>query len=228
MNWSQTWASFVDWCQVPPLPSSWWLLGVAVIAAAGGWWWPHWATIAHEMGHAGSALLLGGRVSGIKLHSDMGGATYSRQRPLAQLVSLTAGYPAPSLAGWGLATLYVHGWSGAAVAGLAAVLLLALLMLRSAFGLITIGSALGLVALGVLVPPATAAVVAGFAVALIAGGARGIWMAWRVWHSKDGADTDAAQLRRILVITPQWAWLVGWTALWGFTVYAAATGLAGA
>jgi len=222
VNRQQYLTAFLRWCHVAPLPAGGWI--VPALAAAGlglGWWWPHWSTIAHEMGHAVSALLLGGRVSGIKLHANMAGETYSQQRPLPALVSLMAGYAAPPLATWGLAVLYGRGLSGAAVAVLAAVFLVALLLLRSAFGLLTIGSALILLALTLLAPDIRAGMVVVFAAVFAGGGARGIWMAWQLWKSHSPEDTDAAHLRRILRITPQWFWLAAWSALLIFCSYTA-------
>lgn len=108
--------------------------------------------------------------------------------------------------------------SGAAVAALAAVFLAALLMLRSAFGLLTIGSALILLALTLLAPEIRAGMVVAFAAVFAGGGARGIWMAWQLWKSHSRDETDAAHLRRILHITPQWFWLAARSALWLFAL----------
>ncbi|MGB5951233.1 MAG: M50 family metallopeptidase, partial [Ornithinimicrobium sp.] len=41
----------------------------------------HGVTVLHEVGHAGIALLVGRRLSGIRLHSDTSGVTVSRGRP---------------------------------------------------------------------------------------------------------------------------------------------------
>lgn len=221
MNWQRYLAAFTRWCHVAPLSDGWIVLAIAVAGVGLGWWWPHWSTIVHEIGHAVSAVLLGGRVSGIKLHLNMAGETYSRQRAVPQLVSLTMGYAAPPLATWGLAVLYRHGLSGAAVAALAAVFLAALLLLRSAFGLLTIGSALALLALSLLAPEIRAGMVVAFATIFAGGGARGIAMAWQIWKAHQGEDTDAAQLRRILRITPQWFWLLAWSGLGIWCSYSA-------
>lgn len=221
MNWQRYLDAFIRWCHVAPLAPGWVVTVIAVAGLALGWWWPHWSTILHEMGHAVSAVLLGGRVSGIKLHADMAGETYSRQRAVPALVSLMAGYAAPPLASWGLAVLYGRSLSGAAVAALTAVFLVALLMLRSAFGLLTIGSALVLLALTLLAPEIRAGMVVAFAAIFAGGGGRGIAMAWQIWKAHQGEETDAAQLRRILRITPQWFWLLAWSGLGFWCSYSA-------
>ena len=221
MNWQRYLAAFLRWCHVAPLPAGWIVPAIAAAGIGWGWWWPHWSTIAHEMGHAVSAVLLGGRVSGIKLHANMAGETYSRQRAVPAVVSLMTGYAAPPLATWGLAVLYGHRLSGAAVAALAAVFLAALLMLRSAFGLLTIGSALTLLALTLLAPEIRAGMVVAFAAVFAGGGARGIAMAWQIWKTHSPEETDAVQLRRILRITPQWFWLAAWSGLWIWCSYSA-------
>lgn len=222
VNWHRYLTAFLRWCHVAPLPAGWIAPAVAAAGLVLGWWWPHWSTIAHEMGHASTALLLGGRVSGIRLHADMSGETYSQQRALPALVSSMSGYAAPPLATWGLTVLYSRGLSGAAVAALAAVFLMALLLLLSAFGLLTIGSALTLLALTLLAPEIRAGMVVAFAAIFAAGGARGIWMAWQLWRSHSPEETDAAHLRQILRITPQWLWLTAWSVLSLWSVYAAA------
>jgi len=64
-------------------------------------------TIAHEGGHALLAVLTGRRLRGIRLHSDTSGLTLSAGRPSGprMMLTLLAGYIAPSLVGLGGAWL---------------------------------------------------------------------------------------------------------------------------
>lgn len=64
-------------------------------------------TIAHEGGHAFTALLTGRRLNSIRLHSDTSGVTVSSGKPygLGMILTTAAGYPAPALLGLGYAAL---------------------------------------------------------------------------------------------------------------------------
>jgi len=88
----------------------------------------HVVTLVHEAGHALTALLVGRRLSGIRLHSDTSGLTVSRGRPRGpgMVATLAAGYPAPALAALGAAWLLSRGYA-------AGVLLL--LLVRNLYGL---------------------------------------------------------------------------------------------
>ncbi|QLY34510.1 M50 family metallopeptidase [Nocardia huaxiensis] len=64
-------------------------------------------TVAHEGGHAFTALLTGRRLNSIRLHSDTSGLTVSSGKPygLGMILTMAAGYPAPALLGLGYAAL---------------------------------------------------------------------------------------------------------------------------
>lgn len=64
-------------------------------------------TIAHEGGHAFTALLTGRRLNSIRLHSDTSGLTVSSGKPygLGMILTMAAGYPAPALLGLAYAAL---------------------------------------------------------------------------------------------------------------------------
>ncbi|MFJ4657258.1 M50 family metallopeptidase [Nocardia sp. NPDC088792] len=64
-------------------------------------------TIAHEGGHAFTALLTGRRLNSIRLHSDTSGVTVSSGKPygLGMILTTAAGYPAPALLGLAYAAL---------------------------------------------------------------------------------------------------------------------------
>jgi hypothetical protein len=97
-------------------------------------------TIAHEGGHAAAAVLSGRRLQGIRLHSDTSGLTLSRGKRSGpgMVLTLAAGYSAPSLLGVGGAALLASGritlllWLSILLAGLM------LVMIRNMFGVISV------------------------------------------------------------------------------------------
>lgn len=97
-------------------------------------------TIVHEAGHALTAVLVGRRLRGIRLHSDTSGVTLSRGRPEGpgMVCTALAGYPAPSLLG------LVFAWmiGSESVSGLLAVcaIILAgmLIMVRNPYGVVSV------------------------------------------------------------------------------------------
>lgn len=97
-------------------------------------------TITHEGGHALVAVLSGRRLRGIRLHSDTSGLTLSRGKPrgLGMVLSLLAGYVAPSLLGLAAAALLARG-QVTLLLWLALLLLLAVLvMIRNWYGLLAV------------------------------------------------------------------------------------------
>ncbi|WP_372733845.1 M50 family metallopeptidase [Nocardioides sp.] len=97
-------------------------------------------TVVHEAGHALVALLVGRRLSGIRLHSDTSGLTVSRGRPtgLGMVAMLAAGYLAPALLGLLAAVLLAHG-RGVGLLWLLVLLLAVLLVwVRNGYGLVVL------------------------------------------------------------------------------------------
>lgn len=97
-------------------------------------------TVCHEAGHAVVAVLVGRRLSGIRLHSDTSGLTLSRGRPRGpgMVATLLAGYPAASVVGLGAAWLAGAGY-GVGVLWLIVVLLaLMLVWLRNFYGALVV------------------------------------------------------------------------------------------
>lgn len=93
-------------------------------------------TVCHEAGHAVVALLVGRRLSGIRVHSDTSGLTVSRGRPRGpgMVATLLAGYPAASVVGLGAAWLAGAGYSVALLWLVVVLLALMLLQLRNIYG----------------------------------------------------------------------------------------------
>ncbi len=107
----------------------------------------HGVTIAHEGGHALVAVLVGRRLSGIRLHSDTSGLTVSRGKPrgLGMILTLLAGYPAPALLGVGGAWLLGQGRVALLLWLALALLAVMLLWIRNLYGLVAMLVAGGLV-----------------------------------------------------------------------------------
>ncbi|MFF7353035.1 MULTISPECIES: M50 family metallopeptidase [Streptomyces] len=97
-------------------------------------------TIAHEGGHGLIALLTGRQLTGIRLHSDTSGLTLSRGKPygLGMILTAAAGYTAPSLLGLGGAALLAAGRITLLLWVATALLVAMLVMIRNAYGVLTV------------------------------------------------------------------------------------------
>lgn len=97
-------------------------------------------TVVHEAGHAVVAVLVGRRLSGIRLHSDTSGLTVSRGKPRGpgMVAMLAAGYLAPALLGLLAAYLLAEG-RGIGLLWLLVLLLAGLLLwVRNGYGLLVV------------------------------------------------------------------------------------------
>lgn len=97
-------------------------------------------TVVHEAGHAVVAVLVGRRLSGIRLHSDTSGLTVSRGKPRGpgMVLMLAAGYLAPALLGLLAAYLLAAGL-GVGLLWLLVLLLAGLLVwVRNGYGLLVV------------------------------------------------------------------------------------------
>ncbi|MDH6112719.1 hypothetical protein P3T36_007610 [Kitasatospora sp. MAP12-15] len=129
-----------------PDPPRWLVLACAGVALLAILPHPVWrvsrnvVTIAHEGGHGLIALLTGRRLDSIRLHSDTSGLTVSSGRPHGPGMILTAaaGYVAPSLLGLGGAALLADGRITALLWISIALLAAILIMIRNAFGLLSV------------------------------------------------------------------------------------------
>jgi len=127
-----------------PVPEASFVLGTGVVAlllvvVA----WPQvrlGVTVVHEAGHAVVAVLVGRRLSAIRLHSDTSGLTVSRGRPRGpgMVAMLAAGYLAPAVLGLLAAYLLAEG-RGVALLWLLVLLLAGLLVwVRNGYGLLVL------------------------------------------------------------------------------------------
>jgi hypothetical protein len=158
-------------------------------------------TIAHEGGHALVAVLVGRRLSGIRLHSDTSGLTLTKGRPTGpgMVFSLLAGYLTPSLLGLAGAALLAAGRI-TLLLWIALVLLLAVLvMIRNVYGAIAVlvvGAVVFLVSW--YAPPAAQAAFAYAGVwFLLIGGVRPVGELQRLRYRRRAPDSDADQLARL-------------------------------
>jgi hypothetical protein len=127
-------------------PPTWLVLATAGVALLAVLHRPVWrvarnvVTIAHEGGHALTALLVGRRLDNIRLHSDTSGVTVSSGKPYGpgMVFTMMAGYPAPALLGLGFAAL-LGGHRVTLMLWLAIALLAALLLkIRNAYGVFSV------------------------------------------------------------------------------------------
>lgn len=178
--------------------------GLALVLVLSGWPWRlarNIVTIVHEAGHALVAVLVGRRLNGIQLHSDTSGVTVSRGKPTGPGMVLTAlaGYPAPALLGLGFAGLVAANRITALLVIAALLLLGVLVMVRNAYGVLSVVlTASGLAVVALLVTP----IVQAWLVYLITwfllfGGIRPVFelQAKRRWGF--ARDSDADQLARL-------------------------------
>ncbi|MGW1725527.1 M50 family metallopeptidase [Streptomyces sp. NPDC002306] len=167
-------------------------------------------TIAHEGGHGLVALVTGRTLTGIRLHSDTSGLTVSRGKPygLGMILTAAAGYTAPPLLGLGGAALLGAGHITLLLWLATALLLVMLVMIRNAYGALTVvltGGAFLLVSwlAGPQVQAAFAYAVVWF---LLLGGVRPAFEL-QAKRSRGGAgDSDADQLSRLTHV-PAGLWL---------------------
>lgn len=167
-------------------------------------------TIAHEGGHGLVALLTGRRLDGIRLHSDTSGLTVSRGKPtgLGMILTAASGYTAPPLLGLGGAALLGEGRITALLWVATALLVSMLVMIRNAYGALTVLVAGGLF-LGVSWL-ANTDVQAAFAYTavwfLLLGGVRPAFELQAKRRHGGAGDSDADQLARLTHV-PAGMWL---------------------
>ncbi|WP_324787591.1 M50 family metallopeptidase [Streptomyces sp. H51] len=167
-------------------------------------------TIAHEGGHGLVALLTGRTLTAIRLHSDTSGLTVSRGKPdgLGMILTAAAGYTAPPLLGLGGAALLAAGRITLLLWLATALLLAMLVMIRNAYGVLTVvltGGAFLLVSwlAGAQVQAAFAYAVVWF---LLAGGVRPAFELQAKRRRSGAGDSDADQLSRLTNV-PAGLWL---------------------
>ena len=212
-NLSEMWDRLTGTQADPPR----WLIGATAVVAlaavlSGGVWRivRNAVTIAHEGGHGLVALLSGRRLDGIRLHSDTSGLTVSRGKPhgLGMILTAAAGYTAPPLLGLAGAALLAAGHITALLWGATALLLVMLVMIRNAYGALTVVLTGGMFLLvSWLVGPQVQAAF-GYAVVwfLLLGGIRPAFELQTRRRREGAGESDADQLSRLTHV-PAALWL---------------------
>lgn len=188
------------------------LVALAVVLPRNAWRIARNAvTIAHEGGHGLVALLSGRRLDSIRLHSDTSGLTVSRGKPtgLGMVLTAASGYTAPSLLGLGGAWLLAANHITLLLWSATLLLLLMLLMVRNAYGVLTVFLTGGLFVLisWLTEPDIQAAFAYGVVWFLLLGGVRPVFELQGKRRRGGAADSDADQLSR-LTHAPAAVWLV--------------------
>jgi hypothetical protein len=206
--WTRVWAA-------SPAPGPLDLVGAVVVVAALLLPHPTWRrlrhgiTIVHEAGHGFAATLTRRRLAGIRLHGDTSGLTVSVGRPRGpgMVLTLVAGYPAPSAAGVLVTWAVAAGHAALALWGALVLLLLVLVQIRNWFGLWSVlvaGAVVGAVTW--LADPAWRMRAAlALALLLVLGGLRAALELPRTRGVDGGSDAD--QLARITPV-PVAVWLL--------------------
>jgi hypothetical protein len=187
------------------------LIALAVVAARPVWRVARNAiTIAHEGGHAVVALVTGRKLRGIRLEFDTSGLTLSAGRPTGpgMILTLLAGYIAPSLVGLGGAWILGGNRITLLLWLAVALLLLMLINIRNVFG------ALSVIVTGAIVVAvswyASPQVQAAFAYVgvwfLLIGGVRPVGELQQLRSRGRMPDSDADQLARLTRV-PAFFWV---------------------
>lgn len=198
-------------------PDRWLVIATALAALTAVGPRPLWRlsrnaiTIAHEGGHALVARLSGRKLSGIRLHSDTSGVTVSvgKATGVGMVLTAAAGYTAPPLLGLGGAALLSAHRITLLLWVATALLLGVLVMIRNAYGLLSVvltGSAFVLVS---WLAPAEVQAVFAYAVVwfLLLGGVRPVFELGAMRRHGAAPDSDADQLGRLTHLHPV-VWLL--------------------
>lgn len=203
-----------DWVRTYE-PGSWLVLAAGLVALLavlvdGVWRWSrHVVTIVHEAGHALVAVLTGRRLTGIRLHHDTSGLTLSTGRPSGpgMVATAAAGYVAPSLVGLAGVGLLAADQVTVMLWAAAAVLVVMLLLVRNAYGALSL-VVTGAIVVGVsLAAPADVQAAFGHAATwfLLLAAVRPVWELHRERRRHRGTDAD--QLARLTGV-PGGLWVV--------------------
>jgi hypothetical protein len=100
----------------------------------------HGVTVLHEAGHAVVALMVGRRLSGIRLHADTSGVTVSRGRARGpgMVATLLAGYPAPALVALAATSLLAAGYAVGLLWAIVALTAAMALFVRNVYGFVVL------------------------------------------------------------------------------------------
>lgn len=198
-------------------PELWLVIATGLVALAAVGPRPLWrlsrnaVTIAHEGGHGLLALLTRRKLEGIRLHSDTSGVTVSRGKPtgLGMILTAAAGYTAPPLLGLGGAALLSAHRITLLLWAATALLVAMLVMIRNAYGALTVVLTGGTFLLVSWLTPAEVQAVFAYAVVwfLLLGGVRPVFELGAKRRHGGAPDSDADQLGRLTHVHPV-VWLL--------------------
>lgn len=214
-----------------PLPPAW--LGVTlgvvafVVAITSTWARVLGAleVFAHEFGHALAAIVSGGGVHLIRLDGHDHGVTYAwHYGAFSAGVTAFFGYPAPGLAGWGLAYLVSAGKAAPALAVLVVITFLVLFVAR---GMLTVVVTVGLLVVSAATlwwasPWAQAVLVTALAWLLLIGGLVHLLALTRDRYIYGGDGPSDADAVAVEWFGPALLWIVAWIGISGWCVWASA------
>ena len=201
-------------------PASWLVLATgaaALLAVAADRVWRvarTVVTIVHEGGHALAAVLTGRRLTGIRLHSDTSGLTLSVGKPTGpgMVATTAAGYLSPSLVGLLGVGLLAAEQVTVMLWAAAVVLLAMLVMVRNAYGVLSLLLTGTVVVALSLYAPADVQAAFGHTATwfLLIGAVRPVGELWRERRRHRPGSTDADQLARLTgVPAAVWVGLFG-------------------
>ncbi|MGB3828653.1 MAG: M50 family metallopeptidase [Ornithinimicrobium sp.] len=117
------------------------VIAVIIVASPAGYRGiRHGITVLHEAGHAVLALMVGRRLSGIRLHSDTSGVTVSRGRARGpgMVATLLAGYPTPALVALGATVVLNAGYAVGVLWAVVVVSAAMALFVRNLYGFVVL------------------------------------------------------------------------------------------
>ena len=210
---AELWRRAVSTQPVPDAQGSAILAVVALLAVGFAWRLVRTlVTICHEGGHALIAVLVGRRLTGIRVHSDTSGLTLSRGRPTGpgMVATLLAGYTGPAIVGLGLAALAGTGHAAAVLWLLVLLAALMLVWIRNLYGLLVVLAAGAAVGLASWYSPPTILgwIATGLAWLLLMAAPRPVLELFR----SRTTTSDAAQLAALTKIH-RYGWCLLWLAL---------------
>lgn len=167
----------------------------------------HFITIFHEIGHGFSALIFGGKIQSIRIHSDGSGDTTSSHAltnsyPFARIITLLSGYSFPITTG-GLLVLF--GFINPSIGFwlTTIILVVSLLFMRNFFGFFVLIIFSSIVAIPfIFIPLALPYFLIGLGIFLFIGGVKDLWLISQAEFTKrSSGSSDFTLMKEELHIT---------------------------
>ena len=179
------------------------IAGAAIVVVAAWRLIRNVVTAAHEAGHALAAIMLGGRLSKIRVRFNSSGETVCsvpKSRIRASLCA-ASGYPAPSIFGAAMFAGVLYGWERFMVGAAAALLCLSVPFWRGTWTVVVGASSTAVLGAGAYFGNGLALVVAGFVAGIgVLGGLRSASEAVRAPTNRHDSS-DVAKVAKGLFMT---------------------------